>query len=85
MRLSPDPGVLAHLTNGVLPKTPFWDELQQKECQSVNEFYRKARKYMKLENSKEALRKANGVATYKKNNPGTVQMVAKDKTRNKEK
>ena len=29
---SPDAGILAHLTNGVLPETPFWDELQQKEC-----------------------------------------------------
>ena len=41
---SPDAGILAHLTNGVLPKTPFRDELQQKECQSIDKFYRKARK-----------------------------------------
>ena len=25
---SPDAGILAHLTNRVLPETPFWDELQ---------------------------------------------------------
>ena len=54
VRWAPDAGVLAHLTNGVLPKTPFWDELQQKECKSVNEFYKKASKFLKLENSKEA-------------------------------
>ena len=56
-------GVLAHLTNGVLPKTLFWDELQQKECQSVDDFYRKACKYLKLEDSKVALSKAEGAAT----------------------
>ena len=54
---SPDASVPAHLTNGVLPKTSLWDELQQKECQSVDEFYKKARKYLKLEDSKEALHK----------------------------
>ena len=46
---SPDAGILAHLTNRVLPETLFWDELQQKECQSVEEFYKKACKYLKLE------------------------------------
>ena len=39
---SPDARILAHLTNGVLLETLFWDELQQKECQNVDEFYRKA-------------------------------------------
>ena len=34
---------------------------------SVNEFYRKASKFQKLEDSKEALRKAEGVASSKKN------------------
>ena len=63
----PDAGILAHLTNRVLPEIPFWDELQQKECQIVDEFYRKARKYLKLEDSKEALHKTEGIAT--DNNP----------------
>ena len=65
-----DAGILAHLTNGVLPETPFWDELQQKECRSVDEFYRKARKYLKLEDSKEALRKIGGMTTDKKSDLG---------------
>ena len=66
---SPDAGILAHLNNGVLPKTLFWDELQQKECWRVDEFYWKARKYLKLEDSKEALHKMEGMAIGKKNNP----------------
>ena len=48
-----DASILAHLTNGVLPETPFWEELQQKECRSVSEYFRKANKFLKLENSKE--------------------------------
>ena len=51
----PDTSVLAHLTSRVLPETPLWDELQQKECQSVSEFYGKANKFLKLENSKGTL------------------------------
>ena len=70
MMWSPDAGVLAHLTNGVLPKTLFQDELQQKECRSVREFYRKASKFLKLKDSKEALHKADGAAVGKKNDLG---------------
>ena len=51
MTWSPDAWIVAHLLNGVLPKTPLWDELQQKECWRVDEFYRKANKYLKLEDS----------------------------------
>ena len=50
-------GILAHLTNGLLLETSFWDELQRKECRSVDEFYRKAHKYLKLKDFKEALHK----------------------------
>ena len=45
----------------------------------MDEFYRKARKYLKLEDSREALRKAKGVAANKKNNPGTVPDGDKEK------
>ena len=65
---SQDARILAHLTNDVLPEILFWDELQQKECWSLDEFYRKARKYLNLEDSKEALRKTE-VTTDKKNDP----------------
>ena len=54
VRSALDAGVLSHLINGVLPETPFWDKLPQKECKSVSEFYKKATKFLKLENSKEA-------------------------------
>ena len=53
--------------DGVLPKTLFWDELQQKECRSVDEFYRKICQYLKLEDSKEAMCKIEGTTTSKKN------------------
>ena len=59
-----------HLTNRVLLETPFWDELQQKECRSVNEFYKKASMFLKLENSKEALHRAQEATTSKKNDQG---------------
>ena len=38
----------------------------------MDEFYRKARKYMKLDDSKKALRKSEGATTNKKNDPGIV-------------
>ena len=56
----------------------FWDELQQKKFWSVNEFYRKAHKYLKLEDSKEALRKAEWEPANKKNNPRIVPIGSKE-------
>ena len=83
---SPDARVLAHFTNRVLPETPFWDELQQQECRSVREFYRKTSKFLKLEDSKEAMRKAEWAATTKKNNQGeAADDKRKDKKRREEK
>ena len=38
----------------------------------MDEFYKKACKYLKLEDSKEALCKLKGAVANKKNNPGTV-------------
>ena len=53
----------------------------------MEEFYRKAHKYLKLEDSTEALCKAEGAATNKKNNPGTVPDGSKgqDKRRGEDK
>ena len=68
---SPDVRIVARLMNKVLPETPFWDKLQQKECRSVDKFYRKARKHLKLKDSKEALRKTEGTTTDKKTDPKT--------------
>ena len=54
----------------MLLETPFWDKHQQKECTSVSEFYKKASKFLKLENSKEALYEAQEATTSKKNDEG---------------
>ena len=59
---SPNTRILIHLTV---------------ECQSMEEFYRKAHKYLKLENSKEALRKSKGVVANKKNDPGIAPNSSK--------
>ena len=67
VRRALDVGVLSHLTNGLLPETPFWDKLQQ-ECRSVSEFYKKASNFLKLENLKEALHKL-------KKRPQTKRMI----------
>ena len=53
----------------MLSETSFWDELQQKECRIVDEFYRKGHKYLKLEDSKEALCKPERTTTGKKSDP----------------
>ena len=80
---APDTGILAFFTNGVLPKTLIQDKLQQKECRSMSEFYRKVNKFLKLKNSKEALHKAQGMATNKKNGPGETLDGNKGKEKRK--
>ena len=77
MRWASYVGLLAHLTNAVLPETLLWDELQQKEYKSVSEFQKKARKFLKLENSREALHRAKKATTSKKNDQG--QKIEKKK------
>ena len=53
----------------------------------MDEFYRKARKYQKLEDSKEALRKAKGAIANKKNDRGIMSDGSKrqDKKRGEDK
>ena len=72
---------------GCFPKPHSGMSLQQKECRSVSEFYRKASKFLKLEDSKEALRNAEGVAASKKNDLGEVpdNNKSKDKRRGEDK
>ena len=52
------------------PRDSVWDELQQKECRSVSRFYKKVSKFLKLENSKEMLHKAQEATTCKKKDQG---------------
>ena len=47
------------------------------------EFYRKVNKFLKLENYKEALHKAHGTSTNKKNDPGEVANSNKGKDKRK--
>ena len=53
----------------------------------MDEFYRKACKYLKLEDSKEALHKAEGAAANKKNDPRIVldNRKGQDKRRGEDK
>ena len=51
---------------------------------SVSEFYRKKNKFLKLENSKEALHKAEGMITRKQNDQGEVPDGNKSKEKRKE-
>ena len=48
-------GVLTAAILGVRPETPFWDKLQKDECKTLQEFYRRANKIMRLETAREAV------------------------------
>ena len=48
-------GVLMAAISGVQPETPFWDKLQKDECKTLQEFYRRVDKIMRLENAKEVV------------------------------
>ena len=47
--------VLMAAISGVRLETPFWDKLQKDECKTLQEFYRRADKIMRLETAKEAV------------------------------
>ena len=49
----------------------------------MNEFYKKVNKFLKLENSKEALHKVEGMITSKKNDQGEVLDGNKSKGKRK--
>ena len=40
---------------GVRPETLFWDKLQKDECKTLQEFYKRADKIMRLETAREAV------------------------------
>ena len=41
--------------SGVRCETPFWDKIQKDECKTLQEFYRRADKIMRLETTREAV------------------------------
>ena len=43
---------------GVRPKTKLWNDLQKKDCKTLEEFYAKTEKYLCVENAEGALGKA---------------------------
>ena len=47
--------VLMATISGVRPETSFWDKLQKDECKTLQEFYRRADKIMRLETASEAV------------------------------
>ena len=48
-------GVLMAAISGVPPETPFWDQLQNDECKTLQEFYRRVHKIMHLETTREVV------------------------------
>ena len=53
----PEGGVLFYAMGGVRPKTKLWNDLQERDCRTLEEFYAKAEKYLCVENVEEALGK----------------------------
>ena len=44
---------------GVRPKTKLWNDLQERDCRTLEEFYARAEKYLRVKNTEEALGKTN--------------------------
>ena len=44
---------------GVRPKTKIWNDLQERDCRTFEEFYARAEKYLRIENAEEALGKTD--------------------------
>ena len=51
--------VVFAVMSGVRPKTKLWNDLQERDYRTLEEFYAKAEKYLRVENAKEALGKAD--------------------------
>ena len=55
----PESGVLFAAMSEICPKTKLWNDLQERDCRTFEEFYARAEKYMRVENADEALGKAD--------------------------
>ena len=55
----PEDGVLFAAMGGVCPKTKLWNDLQERDCRTLEEFYARAEKYLRVENTEEALGKTD--------------------------
>ena len=56
----PDSGALFIAMAGLMPETDFWKEIQFYGCRTLEEFYRRAEKYIREDNSREVLKKTRG-------------------------
>ena len=60
---SQENSVLMAMISGVRPETHFWDKLQKDEYKTLQEFYRRADKIMRLETAREAVQAGRLTAT----------------------
>ena len=51
----------------VHPKTKLWNDLQERDCRTLEEFYARDEKYLRVENAEETLRKADSPTKNSKN------------------
>ena len=58
---------------GLRPKTPFWDKLQKNECKSLQEFYRRTNKIMRLETACETVQIGKSTPSEKNNDHSKKQ------------
>ena len=56
---APEGGVLFAAMGGVCPNTKLWNDLQERDCRTLEEFYAIFEKYLCIENTNEALGKTN--------------------------
>ena len=56
---APEGGVLFAAMGGVHPKIKLWNDLQERDCRTLEEFYARVEKYLRVENVEEALGKAD--------------------------
>ena len=65
---APEGGVLFAAMSGVCLKTKLWNDLQERDCRALEEFYARAEKYLRIENTEEALGKIDSSTKNPKEN-----------------
>ena len=56
---APEGEILFAAMGGVLLKTKLWNDLQERDCRTLEDFYARAEKYLCVENAKKALGKTD--------------------------
>ena len=77
-------GVLAYVTFGVLLESKLWEGLEEQDCKTLTEFYKKVGKHLQIKSSKEALYKSqdpkSGKTEEKKEDKKRERKGRKDKS-----